>query len=95
MKWRYNVCFVSSIANQWNRDITVSRVTRVRAGDRGSISGRCSGGIFSLRHHVQTGSGAHPASYPAGTRGFFPAMKRPGRETDHSPPSSTEVKNAW
>jgi hypothetical protein len=26
---------------------------------------------FSLRHRVQTGSGAHPASYPMGTRDFF------------------------
>jgi hypothetical protein len=24
-----------------------------------------------------------------------PAVKRPGREADHSPPSSAEVKNAW
>jgi hypothetical protein len=23
------------------------------------------------------------------------AVKRPGREADHSPPSSAEVKNAW
>jgi hypothetical protein len=27
-----------------------------------------------------------------GTRGFFPRVKRPGREVDHSPPSSAEVK---
>jgi hypothetical protein len=27
---------------------------------------------FSLRHCVQTGSGAHPASCPMGTRGSFP-----------------------
>jgi hypothetical protein len=27
---------------------------------------------FSLRHHVQNGSGAHPASYPMGTRDSFP-----------------------
>jgi hypothetical protein len=26
-------------------------------------------GNFSLRHHYQTGSGAHPASYPMGTGG--------------------------
>jgi hypothetical protein len=25
----------------------------------------------------------------------FPGVKRPGREADHSPPFSTEVKNAW
>jgi hypothetical protein len=24
-----------------------------------------------------------------------PAVKRPGREADHLPPSSAEVKNAW
>jgi hypothetical protein len=30
---------------------------------------------FSLRHRVQTGSGAHPASYPMGTGGSFPAGK--------------------
>jgi hypothetical protein len=28
-------------------------------------------GNFSLHHRVQNGSGAHPASYPVGTRGFF------------------------
>jgi hypothetical protein len=28
-------------------------------------------GNFSLHHHVQNGSGAHPAFYPIGTRGFF------------------------
>jgi hypothetical protein len=27
-----------------------------------------------------------------GTRGSFPGVKRPGREADHSPPSSAEVK---
>jgi hypothetical protein len=29
-------------------------------------------GNFSLHHCVQNGSGAHPASYPMGTRGSFP-----------------------
>jgi hypothetical protein len=48
-------------------------------------------GNFSLYHRVQNGSGAHTASYPMGTRGFFLGVKRPGRETDHSP-SSAEVK---
>jgi hypothetical protein len=32
-------------------------------------------GNFSLHHRVQTGSGAHPASYPMGTRGSFPGSK--------------------
>ena len=40
---------------------------------------------------VQTGLGAHPASYTMGT-GAFPGVKRPGRGVDHPPPSSAEVK---
>jgi hypothetical protein len=49
-------------------------------------------GNFSLHCRVQNGSGAHPASYPMGTRGSFPGVKRSGREADHSHPSSAEVK---
>jgi hypothetical protein len=29
-------------------------------------------GNFSLHHPIQNGPGAHPASYPMGTRGSFP-----------------------
>jgi hypothetical protein len=35
-------------------------------------------GDFSLHHRVQNGSGAHPASYPVGTRGSFPGCKAAG-----------------
>jgi hypothetical protein len=35
-------------------------------------------GNFSLRYRVQTGSGAHPASYPMGTRGSFRGGKAAG-----------------
>jgi hypothetical protein len=49
---------------------------------------------FSSSPCVQTASGAHPASCTVGTGGLFPGSKaRPERETDHSPPSSAEVKN--
>jgi hypothetical protein len=49
---------------------------------------------FSSSPCIQTGSGAHPASYPMGTRGSFPGGKaQPGCDADHSPPSSAEVKN--
>jgi hypothetical protein len=48
---------------------------------------------FSSSPCVQTGSGAHPAFYPVGTGGSFPGGKaRPGRDADHSHPSSAEVK---
>jgi hypothetical protein len=33
---------------------------------------------FSLHHCVQNGSGAHPASYPMGTRVSFPGGKAAG-----------------
>jgi hypothetical protein len=35
-------------------------------------------GNFSLHHRVQHGSGAHPASYPMGTRGSLPGGKAAG-----------------
>ena len=40
---------------------------------------------------VQTGTGAHPASYTMGT-GSFPEVKRPRRGIDYSPPSRAEVE---
>jgi hypothetical protein len=50
--------------------------------------------FFSLRRRVQTGSEAHPALDLMCTGGSFPEVKWHGRETDHSHPSSAEVKNA-
>jgi hypothetical protein len=51
------------------------------------------GADFSSSPCVQTGSGAHPASYPMGTGGSFPGGKaRPGRDADYILPSSAEVK---
>jgi hypothetical protein len=52
-------------------------------------------GNFSLLRHVQTGSGARPASYPMGSGGSFPGVKRPGREVDHSLLPSAEAKDVW
>jgi hypothetical protein len=48
---------------------------------------------FSLLHRIETGYRAHPASYPMGTWGSFPGVMGPGREAEHSPQSSVEVKN--
>jgi hypothetical protein len=37
-----------------------------------------------------------PSLLFSGCRGFFPGgLKRPGREVDHSPPSSPKIKNEW
>jgi hypothetical protein len=47
--------------------------------DRGSsVRFPAGAGNFSLSRRVQNGSGAHPASYPMGTRGSFPGGKASG-----------------
>jgi hypothetical protein len=43
----------------------------------------------TVLHSVHTGSRTHPDSYPKVTDG----VKRPGRKSDHSPPSIAEDKN--
>ena len=50
------------------------------------------GRIFSAP--VQTGPGAHPASYTMGT-GSFLGVKRPGLDVDHPLPSIAEVAPPW
>jgi hypothetical protein len=75
------------------RDSSVGIALDYGLDDRGSrVRFPAGAGNFSLYHRVQNGSGAHPASYPMGNRGSFRGVKQPGREADHSPPSSTEVK---
>jgi hypothetical protein len=48
------------------------------------------GQAFSLLHVALIGSAVHPTSYPMGTGGSFP-----GREADHLPVTSAEVKKMW
>jgi hypothetical protein len=55
-----------------------------RAGDRVKVRAR----FFPP---VQTGPGAHPASYTRGTRSF-PWVKRPGCGVDHSPHIAPRLK---
>ena len=54
----------------------------------GSNSGGWGGGFSAP---IQTGPGAHPASYTVGT-GSFPGLKWPRCGVDHPPLSSAEVK---
>jgi len=55
-----------------------------RSGDRNPVQA-----IFSAA--VQTGTGAHPASYTMGT-GSFPGVKGPGRGVDHPPHLAPRLK---
>jgi hypothetical protein len=47
------------------------------------IKHRAIEGIFSLLHRLQSGAGAHPASYPMRIGGSFLGVKRPGRDADN------------
>jgi hypothetical protein len=72
----------------------MSAVNEVRRGRDSSVGiaigyGLDGPGIDSSP--VQTGTGAHPASYTIGT-GSFPGVKRPRRGVDHPSPSSAEVE---
>jgi hypothetical protein len=79
-----------------SRDSSVSIALGYELDDRGSkVRFPVGARNFSLHHRVQNGSGAHPASYSMGIRGFFLGGKAAGREGDLSPPSSAEVKSAW
>jgi hypothetical protein len=44
-------------------------------GDGSGVREPAGVGSFTLHHRDQTGSGAHPASYPMGTRGSFLGAK--------------------
>jgi hypothetical protein len=72
-----------SIVSDYRLDDQAIRV-RYPAGAKDISSGLC----------VQTGSGAHSASCTMGRVGPFPRGKaQPGRDADHSHPSSAKVMN--
>jgi hypothetical protein len=59
-----------------SRDSSVGIALGYGLEDRGSwVRFPAGTGNFSLHHRVQNGSGAHPASYPMGSRGPFPGGK--------------------
>jgi len=63
---------------------TVTNIlTELQAGRPASIPTSSNKGNFPFPHRVQIVSGAHPASIQ-----WVPGVKRPGRETHHSSPSS-------
>jgi hypothetical protein len=62
-----------------SRDSSVGIALGYGLDDRGSrVRLPAGAGNFSLYHRVQNGSGAHPASYPVGTRGSFPGGEAAG-----------------
>jgi hypothetical protein len=49
--------------------------------------------LIAIASRLAVGSTQPPIQWVSGV--FPPGVKWPGREADHSPPSSAEVKNAW
>jgi hypothetical protein len=64
------------------RDSSVGIESDYGLDGRGFILGRSK--RFSLLHSVQTGSEAHPSSYPMGTGAFSPGIKWRRPEADHT-----------
>jgi hypothetical protein len=88
--------FYSTLHNLKSRDRAVGIELCYGLDDRGSRFRFPAGaGNFSLHHRVQNGSWAHTASYPMGTRGSFPGVKRPVREADHPLHLVPRSKNEW
>ena len=71
----------------WVHDVSAG-IETLYGLDGPGIESRLGEEIFRTR---QTGPGSHQASYTIGT-GSFPGVKRPGRDDDHPPPSTAEVK---
>jgi hypothetical protein len=71
--------FFLSLFHFKSRDSSVGIALGYRLDDRGSrVRFPAGAGNYSLHHRVQNGSGAHPASYPMGTRRSFPGGKAAG-----------------
>jgi hypothetical protein len=81
-----------------NLKFVAHRKHRSRGSSDGIATGYgldCWGSGVKFPARVQNGSVTHLASYPIGTGALSPRVKWLGREVDHSPLSSAEVKNAW
>ena len=83
----FNTEFYDHVPMLMGRDSSVGIATRY-GRDGPAIESRW-GARFSAP--VQIGPGPYPASHTMGA-GSFSGVKRPGRDVDHPPPSSAEVK---
>jgi hypothetical protein len=93
-----NLVFGLEEVDRWNPIRTSaiqSRSRPMRLMLRGGVRVLAGAGNFSLHHRVQTGSGATqpPIQWVPGAVSL--GLKRPGREADHSPPSSAKFRNSW
>jgi hypothetical protein len=79
-----------------SRDISVGIATGYGLDDRGGRSsslGRVKNFLFSTSLRPALGSSQPPIKWVP--RALSPGVKRQGCQTDHSPPTSAEVKKIW
>jgi hypothetical protein len=75
----YSSCIRPKTVGVKSRDSSVGVALDYGLDDRGSrVRFPAGAGNFYLHHRVQNGSGAHPASYPMGTRVSFYGGKAAG-----------------
>jgi hypothetical protein len=81
---------------QGSRDSSVGIATSYGLYDRGvGVRVPVGSRFFLFSMSSRPALGPTQATYPMDTGGFFPGVKRPGREDHHSPPTSAEVIKMW
>jgi len=70
--WLINWCNVHYVEDITNFLLSETKGSTLLKSVLGQFSVVQMSQPISLRNQVQTGFGAHPASYPKGNRGFFP-----------------------
>jgi hypothetical protein len=87
--------FYYSLTEKWgNRDNAVSIATGYGLDDRGvGVQVPVGSRILSTSFRPALGPTQPPVEWVPRT--LSPALKRQGREADHSPPASAEVKKMW
>jgi hypothetical protein len=89
--YRFQPNFTTIHSYIGSRDSSVGIATRLRAGRSGFDSR--GGGLFTTVSRTALGPTQPPIHWVPGALSL--GVKRPGRDADHSPPSSAEVKNTW
>jgi hypothetical protein len=79
---------------KWSRGSSVGIATRLRAG-RPGFDSQQDLEIFLFPTVSRTALGPTQPPVPWVPGALSLGVKRPGREANHSPPSSAEVKNVW